>query len=483
MDRYHRKGVIKMKKSIAFLLALSLVLALASCAAGTGVGNEKAEVPAVTDNEKASEDSQTPSGNQEGSAVSDGEAEETPVPLPAEPAAGGVKLLTEGISSSTVTPAWGMPLTPIYAFSKGLMDSAEGENPVISPVSAYFALAMAANGADGVTLNELTQLLVGNETIHKAGGAADEINNAALLMAQALASSDDSCLFTAANSAWVDGDAAILEDYLQKLVTYYNADVYAAELETEEAVDAMNSWISQKTNGLIPSLFGEPLDKDAMMVLINTLYMKAKWQMPFSKDNTWEDVFHAESGDVRTDFMHMTKSLHYLAGDGYEGVELPYRGNSMRFIALKPTSGTVRELLAALDLSDFSGYDDGTGNVKVRLSLPKFEVECFSDMTDTLKDIGIPSAFDENAADFSNMGTSQNGDPLYISQVIQKAKVIVDEEGTEAAAATAVITTEATAFMPEPDPIELKFDEPFLYMILDTEYGVPVFMGIMESPT
>jgi len=396
--------------------------------------------------------------------------EKTPDPARNVP----ISELTAGVTASYKPHTVKADTKPLSDLGKAMLEAAEGENPVVSPLSAWFALALAANGAAGDTAKEFAALL---------GGDADSMNDTALAIADALGRcTGENTVFSAANSAWVDGNAAILDEYLDKLVAVYNAQAFSGTLSSREAMEQMNSWVSGKTRGLIPTLFEDPLDKDTMLVLINTLYMKAKWQSTFKKESTYDDTFKAATGELTVPFMHRTASMEYLSGQGYEGVVLPYRSdgdNCLEFVAVKPTGGTVRQLLASMDAAELASLR-GEGR-RVALSMPKFTAEEKLELKDVLTDLGLKKAFTPFVADFSKMGTSKDGDPLYIGRVLQKVKIIVDEEGTEAAAATAVVVPNATA-MPPTEMIFLRLDEPFIYLVRDAQTGAVSFMGIVDAP-
>ena len=217
------------------------------------------------------------------------------------------------------------------------------------------------------------------------------------------------------------------------------------------------------------------------MLLINTLYMKAKWAKPFRADDTRDREFTAESGrTAMVPFLHSYGRTAYLKGENFQGVVLPYRSGATQFIALKPEGVGARELLESLDGEAIAAIAGSASSRTVRLALPKIDVDFTMDMTDTLPSLGLASAFDPDSADFSGMGTGAGGAPLYIGEVLQKVRITVDEEGTEAAAATMIGMKDATAFFPD-EVIELAFDQPFIYLIVDANCGAPLFMGLVTE--
>ena len=358
---------------------------------------------------------------------------------------------------------------------RGLLLRAGGDNPVISPLSAWLALAMAAEGAGGKTQEEFTAMLGGDpKELEKAAAALEkEFQNG----------NDENNVFATANSAWVDHRSKILKSYLDVLVSSYNADVFAAALPTEETVKAVNSWVSEKTHGLIPDMLSDPPDPATALILINTLYMKAKWLSSFDKNDTYDREFFLESGSpVTVPFMHAFGNMSYLKGDGYTGIVLPYQSGTASFVALKPDGISVKDLLEKLDGSTVSSLVRSASERRVSLALPKLDTDYTMNMASDLASLGIPSAFDPSTADFSGMGTGAGGAPLFIGNVLQKVKVIVDEGGTEAAAAT-MIDMKATGAVDPESAIDLTFDEPFIYLITDQASCTPLFMGIVTNPS
>ncbi len=352
-----------------------------------------------------------------------------------------------------------------------LRANAGAENPVVSPVSAYFALAMAANGGGGETLSQLEGLL---------GGSMDEVNAACSALQRHLRETAGSTVLTSANSMWVDEGTQVEDGYLAAVTGALDSEVYRCDLST--AMDDINSWVKKETKGLIPKLLEEPLGPETAMVLMNALYLNAAWQEEFDPYDTFERPFHTGRGDVRTDFLNaLPTEQTYLQGEGMEGVLLPYDDGKTAFVALRPTDGrTGRELARDLDGETFGRVLESGSQVKMDLGLPKFTAECSWELKDALESLGVTDAFDMAKADFSAMG-SRDGQPLYLSRVVQKVKLAVNEKGTEAAAVTAAVMDAGSA-MPEEPPVELIFDTAFVYAVVDLESGAPLFLGLYTGP-
>lgn len=348
----------------------------------------------------------------------------------------------------------------------------EEENPVLSPVSAYLALGMAASGAKGDTLTEFQDLL---------GYDLACIPNS--LMNQ-LPREQAGMNILLANSAWVDEDLEPQEDYLVAIDSYFQSQVYQTDLDTMQAMKDINTWVDTNTNGLIPKLLEEPLSEYARLALLNTVYFKGDWKRPFEVRSTRELEFTTESGEIiNVDMMQKySEEQLYIKSDIAEGIILPYRDETVSFVALKPIGdSTVREMYEQLTWHDISNLLMQEERTLCNLQLPKFEISFSKRLNDSLQEMGLQKAFDAEVANLSGMGTTKSGYNLYISLVYQEAVIRVDEEGTEAAAATMADICDGTTMEIE-KPVDVFFNEPFLYMIVDTELEVPLFIGIMDNP-
>lgn len=363
---------------------------------------------------------------------------------------------------------------PVQAFAYELFRAnMEKKNPVLSPVSAYLALGMAGTGAKGDTLTEFQDVL-----------GMDLVCIPHSLMTT-LPREEKGMQISLANSAWVDDDFEAEKDYLVSIDSYYQSEVYRASLSAAQTMDDMNSWINTNTNGLIDKLLEEPLDGDTRLVLFNTIYFKGEWMKEFDKNNTREEDFTLADGSVeKVDMMHLyQENLPYVNTENATGVILPYKGGDMAFVALMPNgTDTVRGMYEKLTWEDISEMTKNQNWTLCNLQLPKFEVEFSKKLNDSLQEMGLVKAFDGSQADLSGMGTSKDGGNIFIDLVQQKAVVIVDEEGTEAAAVTEVVVNTESCVMYEEPPVDIFFNEPFVYMIVDLEKDIPLFVGIMDDP-
>jgi len=361
-----------------------------------------------------------------------------------------------------------------------LAQNIQKKNPVLSPVSAYLALSMAGCGADGVTKEEFYNVL-GNDMM----ALSDDMMNA-------LPTKGELLNVSIADSAWIDDEFIVNDTWLGTVSSLMGAEAFQTNLSTEDTMNAINHWIDDKTNGLIDKLLEEPLDDLARLALFNTVYFKGEWVIPFDANDTHKEDFYLNREQDKTeqvDMMNLYQTdLDYIANDFAEGIILPYQKNddkneNLAFVALKPTgNGDVRDVYSKLTSEVISDILDNKQTTFVHLKLPKFEITFDQVLNESLSNMGLSECFDMEKANFDQIGKTQSGDNLYISLVRQKAKIIVDEEGTEAAAVTEAIVECTGAIMEPQEPKEVYFNEPFVYMIMDMDKELPLFVGILDYP-
>jgi len=392
--------------------------------------------------------------------------------------------MTEVVGITKVSPNKDFTVAPCEDFSPATefgMNLLEqtlavgDENPVIAPASAYLCLAMVMLGAEGETLAEFE---------HVMGGDTETATALAHHLTKKLMDTEGSTKLNVANSLWADDDRVTLQkEFVQDIVNYFDGEMYQADLPSKKTLNNINAWVNDKTEGLIPKLHDEPYPADTVLVLLNTLYMKAEWQRMFMGHSTRDKTFtKADGTELTAPFMQMyEENQQYINLDGAEGILLPYDDGKTAFVALRPTGGeSARDFAASLTEKRLAGYIGSAEDRLTNFSMPKFNLAYELYLTDALIEMGLKRAFDADA-DFIPMGSSANG-PLYLSWVFQKVKIEVNEEGTEAAAVTEVAATEG-AMMPVEEPVNLHLDSPFVYAVVDFETGVPLFIGLLEDPT
>ncbi len=349
------------------------------------------------------------------------------------------------------------------------LEKSNGENVLLSPLSIQVALCMTANGADGATLQEMEALFCGEYSI-------EEMNEYLAAYLSGL-SSEEKAKLHIANSIWYrDGETPIeiKEDFLNACAYHYGAQAYQAPFD-KQTITEINNWVSDNTDGMINKLVDQ-LSPEAAMVLINALCFDAKWQSIYDSSDIQDGTFTALDGSKQeAEFMY-SQEYSYLHLPGATGFVKKYAAGGYKFAALLPDEGTdIYEFVKNLSPEDVYTELNNSRGFTVMTYLPKFSCEYSLNMNELLCQLGMPSAFDDSRADFSQMSDT----PLCISDVIHKTKITVDENGTKAAAATAVIMTECSAMIVD-NYKTVRLDRPFVYMILDSN-NVPIYIGIQAS--
>lgn len=365
----------------------------------------------------------------------------------------------------------------LWHFSYALFDqNIEQKNPVLSPVSAYLALGMVELGAKEDTLTEF-ELVLGKD-------AQELSKNLLEIMPTWLQDTKGDNALELANSAWLDTALEAEQNWLNDVGSLYMAEIFQTELSSNAARKDINDWIEKHTHSLIKNFLTKNLEATEQMVLCNTVYFKGKWNHKFDKQQTRERTFSLEDGTTKEVEMMQGKewNLPYFQSEDAQGVILKYRDGSMGLVALKPENGkTVREMYKNLTQQKLETLLDDAKETLVNIRLPKFEIEMDVKLNESLKQMGLQKVFDKNMANLTGIGVSQTG-YLFVGSVRQKAIVKLDEEGTEAAAVTAVVMESTAEISDAKKPIDVYFDEPFLYMIMDLESKTPVFIGIVDEP-
>jgi serpin B len=358
--------------------------------------------------------------------------------------------------------------------------SAQDGNLILSPFSMSLALAMTYTGARGETESQMADTLhfdLPQGQLHPAFNALDQD-----LASRGEAKSDEQepLQLNIANAVWAEQTYPFLQDFLDLIASNYGAGIRLADFinQYESVRKEINDWVYDQTQEKIKDLLPQGvLSADTRMVLVNAIYFKADWLSQFDANDTYDLPFHLLDGtDITVKMMNQGTSMPYYQGDGYQAVELPYAGDTAAMDIFVPDEGNFEAFESSLNSDLFNESINGLKPASMMLSLPKFTFESQFNLSDTLKSMGVVDAFDPDQADFSGM-TAQND--LFISNVIHKAFVAVDEEGTEAAAATAVIMDTTSAPMFE---VTLTIDRPFIFIIRDKLSGQILFVGRVLNP-
>jgi serpin B len=355
-------------------------------------------------------------------------------------------------------------------------------NLAISPASVEMALAMTWAGARGETAAQMAQVLrFGPDApaFHRAAGHVLTTWNDPERETYRLAVANR--LFGERSTAWREPFLAL------------TADVYRAPLEPvdfrgapEPARQRINGWVAERTAGRIRDLIPPgALDASTRLVLANAVHFLADWQRPFDAAETRDRIFHAPDGDRPVPTMHQVAAFGYAEADGLQLLEMPYAGGELAMlVALPEANDGLGALEAGLSAERLAGWVERLEIRPVRVALPKFRIEPDAPLAlgDVLAGMGMPLAFDPRRADFTAMADRTAGPPLFLDAVFHEAFVAVDEEGTEAAAATAAVVSVTSATVPPPDAPELVADHPFLFFVRDVESGAILFMGRVTDP-
>ena len=407
-----------------------------------------------------------------------------PTPAPKEPSAESVVSNKERATSPVVSDTELANLVDgntAFAFDLYKALGNEDGNLFYSPYSISLALAMTHAGARGETEQQMAEalhFLLRQDSLHPAFNGLDiELTS----RGQGAAGKDEKGFrLNIVNAIWGQEDSEFLVQFLDLLAENYGAGLRLLDFmeSPEESRVAINDWVSDQTEGRIEDLIPSGgINSLTRMVLTNAIYFNAAWQYPFEEAATDNGAFHLlDGGEISVPMMKQTKSFGYAEGEGYQAVELPYDGRELSMVVLLPERDEFEAFEGSLDAGRVRAITENLMPGQVALTMPKFEFESAFSLADTLAAMGMPVAFSPAEADFSGMTGDRS---LFIADVIHKAFVSVDEAGTEAAAATAVVM--AASAMPG-EPVEVTLDRPFIFLIRDIGTDSVLFVGRVLNP-
>lgn len=393
---------------------------------------------------------------------------------PTLPTGEGTTLLVDAPTQKPALPAPGVDKPPVEAdfsaaaaeFSIALLQHVyqDGDTCILSPYSALFALALAANGANGQTLSQMETAL---------GMPLDALNEALLSLRQNAGSE-----LISANSIWYrDGGVSVQEAFLRTNEVYFGAQAYPSAFD-QGTLAAANQWVSENTKGRIENILSE-IDPSAMLYLINALSFDATWEHIYEEGSSTESIFRAADGAQQDVTLMHSQESRYLDDGKATGFIKDYEGGKYSFIALLPNETVpMEDYVASLSGEGLMKTIDSATAETVNAWLPRFHAASQFSLNNALAAMGMTDAFDPAAADFSAMARSDAA--LFISSVLQKTDVTVDESGTRAGAATAIIVMKSTAIS---NPKTVRLDRPFVMGIVDNETGALIFFGVVNSIT
>ncbi len=397
----------------------------------------------------------------------------------------GIKNITAGIER-TLSEKQIREFVPNGSEQNACMDFAvdlikvgyeKNQNTLLSPLSVMSALAMTANGAQNQTLNQMEDVF---------GMDMDVLNKYLAKYMKSVTDVDSTTVIDIANSIWLkdkdDEGFKFKEKFLQTNVNYYDAAIFKSDFKENTKI-AINNWVNKNTHGMIPEILDE-IDKDAIMYLVNALAFESEWQSLYDSSDVWDDEFTKIDGSKKNmEFMYSEEDI-YLSDNNTSGFMKAYSDGRHSFVGLLPNEDIdINEYVKSLTGDKILDILNSKQYKNVQVAIPKFTSQSSKEMSNILKKMGMVLPFDKNLADFKAMGEYTNDMVDYnlsIARVLHKTFIEVEEKGTKAAAATAVEIVELTSAMPE-EFETVVLDRPFVYMIIDHDYNMPVFIGVFTA--
>lgn len=341
------------------------------------------------------------------------------------------------------------------------------QSKVISPLSVSYLMGMLANGADGDTQKEIfASLGVGDVTLQT-------LNESYRALLNSTATADKQTTINIANCIAADKHFSLKSDFRNTVGKMYDAGVESLDFSSSKAVDKINQWCSKQTNGMIPKIV-DRLSASDVAVLMNAIYFEGTWETPFEKELTKEENFRGYTRDIkRVQMMHQEDNFSYLNNNTFEAVTLPYGNRTYNMTVLLPKEGvSIEEMMKQLDAQKIGSLYRDMEKCVVDLKLPKFTTSTEVVLNDAISKLGAPSIF-TGAANFKNMSDAS----IFISKMLQKAKIEVSEEGTKAAAITAGMVAMTALNPDEPRHVKFHANRPFVYIITERQTGAIFFVG------
>lgn len=354
---------------------------------------------------------------------------------------------------------------------KQVIENDQSENIFISPTSIALALAMTYNGAEGETKAAFETAL------SKQGLSREDINASYKALIGALKSVDPRVVLEIANSIWYRDSFTVLQDFINVNKEYYDAEVQSMDFNDPVSVEIINTWVKDNTNRLIDKII-EDISPEVVMYLINAVYFKGMWKFKFDKNKTVGGDFHLKNGGtVNNDFMKQTAVVPYMSYEKFAMAELPYGQGNYSMMVLLPNKGfTTNDIVADLTSENWNNWISSMNEREIEIEFPKLKFSYKNLLNDELTNLGMGVAFTDYA-DFTGINAAGG---LLISRVIHKSFVNIDEEGTEAAAVTAV---EVELTSSPPPPLRFVVNHPYLFALRETTTGAILFLGLVQNPT
>ncbi|NET60337.1 MAG: serpin family protein [Symploca sp. SIO2E6] len=353
-----------------------------------------------------------------------------------------------------------------------ILKQQQDENIFISPTSVAIALAMTYNGASGETQQAMADVLELQQLSLK------DINQAHHLLQTSLTTADPQVQLSIANSLWVKQGVPFKGEFLQTNQQFYSGKVTELDFASPEAPKVINSWVKENTNGKIEQIV-EQLQPDHLLFLINAIYFKGNWSEQFDKSKTTERPFYLTDGTTKQHpMMSQFGNYRYTENDSFQAISLPYGGGRLSLYVFLPREDTTLETFQ--QQLTYENWQQWMNQFQMRdgeIQLPRFQFDYDIQLNDALKALGMEAAFTASQADFSNMTAA----PVKIDEIKHKTFVEVNEEGTEAAAATSVGVAITSVTIPK-SPFQMVVERPFFVAIRDNQTRTVLFMGSVVEP-
>ncbi len=346
-----------------------------------------------------------------------------------------------------------------------------GENRVYSPLNVYMALAMLAEVTDGSSREQLLALLGETDT--------EALRAEVKALWEASYRDEEQLTILPAASIWLRDDGAYKNDVLQVLADSYYASAFSGTMGDPAYTAALRDWINERTNHLLEEQAGKlSLDPKTVMAIVTTLYFKGRWAEAFDEARTTEELFHALSGDLQTDFMHRGLDMDYYRGAHFSAICLPMHGRAGMWLLLPDEDSSLQALIDSGEAAAFLRDPDAAEGKRchVQISLPRFDVDSDMDLIGVLQSLGVTEVFGANA-DFSPLSEEMR---LVVDQIQHAARVKIDEEGCEAAAFTAIMVKNAAA-VDSLEEVAFVCDRPFFFAVVGDQ-GQLLFTGAVNTP-
>jgi serine protease inhibitor len=358
----------------------------------------------------------------------------------------------------------------INLFDNLAANQSQTRNLFISPLSVYLALTMTYNGASGQTATEMKTALGFD------GLTDEEINESCKELVDIILNIDPKVILKIANSIWYRNNFEVETNFLNTNQHYFDATVHASNFNDPATVGLINDWVKSKTNQKIDKVVSY-IDPNTVMYLINAIYFKGAWKYKFETNNTFSGNFTCgNSMIVSTKYMNQKVSLKHMSNDIFSAVELPYGNSGFSMMILLPNAGKkTGDIIQNFTSTNWNQWCNSMDSSEVLLKIPKFKFTYDSVINESLKTLGMPRAFDPTAAEFAKINPHAQ---LFISKVLHKSFVEVNEEGTEAAAVTSV-EIGVTANLPG---VIFSADRPFIFAIKENTTQTILFSGLVNNP-